>query len=161
MVYQFQNLLSVTFDLWSFIKYLFNHSNKLFHLPFNHQWRSIIKVILVILNTQLCHKFRMGDEIRTRDLLIVRILLEPPDQDHNTWQKCIYIDWCLFVYLIVFKFDHRTSCSLFNVRRHVIGFINHDIAVVGLWFMLLMRLSYYIHLGYGKKLLWGYPTTSI
>ena len=31
------------------------------------------------------------------------------------------------------------------------GCINHDI-IVGLWFELLMRLSYYIHLWFGKKL---------
>ena len=54
--------------------------------------------------------------------------------------------------LIVFMFDHHTFCSLSRVRRHIIGCINHDI-VVCLCSELHIRLSYYIHLGYGKKFL--------
>ena len=46
--------------------------------------------------------------------------------------------------------DHQTFCSLFKVRRHVIGCINHDI-VVGLCSDLLIRSSYYIHLRYVKS----------
>ena len=57
---------------------------------------------------------------------------------------------CLFV-LIVFTSDHKTFCSLFKVRQHIIGCINHDI-VIGLCAELFMRLSHYIYLGYDKKL---------
>ena len=56
----------------------------------------------------------------------------------------------LFVCLIVFTSDYHTFCSRFKVKRHVIGCTNHDI-VVGLCSDIFMRLSYYIHLGYGKK----------
>ena len=61
------------------------------------------------------------------------------------WKKDIV--FCL----IVFMSDHQTFCSLFNVRRHVIGCINHEI-VVHLCSAIFMRLSYYIHLGFGEKL---------
>ena len=46
--------------------------------------------------------------------------------------------------------------SLFKVRRHVIGCINHDI-VFGFCTILFMTLPYYILLGYGKNfwLTWG------
>ena len=51
-----------------------------------------------------------------------------------------------------FTSDRKTFAAFFKVRRHVIGCINHDI-VVGLFYELYMCLSYYIHLGYGKKAL--------
>ena len=47
--------------------------------------------------------------------------------------------------------------SLFKVRRHVIGCINHD-KIIGRCSEQLMRLYYYIHPGYGNKvvgLTWG------
>ena len=52
-----------------------------------------------------------------------------------------------------FGLSSRTCslCTLFNVRWHVIECSNHDI-VVGLCSGLFMRLSYYNHQGYGKKL---------
>ena len=53
--------------------------------------------------------------------------------------------------LIAFTSDHHTFSSLFKVRWHAIGCVTHDI-VVGLYSELFMRLSYYIHQGYGKKL---------
>ena len=49
---------------------------------------------------------------------------------------------CFYVRLSEFS-------SLLKVRRHVIGCINHDI-VVGNCSKLPFRLSYYIHLGFGK-----------
>ena len=51
-----------------------------------------------------------------------------------------------FLCLIVFTSDHQTFCSLFKVRRHVIGIecINHDVVVDS-----------------APSYLWGYPTTSI
>ena len=45
----------------------------------------------------------------------------------------------------------RLVYSLFKARRHVIVCINHAI-IVGLCSLLLVRLSYYIHLGYGKNI---------
>ena len=54
------------------------------------------------------------------------------------------------IIIICFTSDHHTLCSLIKVRRHVIGWISHDI-VVGLCFKLLMRLSYFIHLPYGDR----------
>ena len=45
----------------------------------------------------------------------------------------------------VFKPDHQTFGSLFKIRRHVIGYINHD-TIVGLCFEVFMRLYYHIHL---------------
>ena len=57
----------------------------------------------------------------------------------------------VFFCLIVFTANHQTLWSLFKVRRDVIGCIDHVI-VVGLWYEILLRLSYYIHLGYSKKL---------
>ena len=57
----------------------------------------------------------------------------------------------MFVELF-FYFRPSDFCNLFKVRQHVIGCIDHDI-VVGLCSELVMRLSYSIHLGYGKKLL--------
>ena len=60
------------------------------------------------------------------------------------------VDW-------LFTYDNHTFCSLFNVRRHAIGCINHDI-VIGLCFELFMRLSYYNRPGYCKKFFchaWG------
>ena len=60
-------------------------------------------------------------------------------------QKCV-----LFVRMLVFHVRPSNFLgSLFKVR-HFMGCINHDI-VVGLCSELLMRLSYYINLGYGKK----------
>ena len=56
--------------------------------------------------------------------------------------------WWMVWFCIVFTSDHHN----FAVRRHVIGCINHDMEVGT---ELLMRLSYYIHLGFGKKLLFG------
>ena len=55
----------------------------------------------------------------------------------------------LFV-LIVFTSDHHTFCRLFKVRWLAIWYINHDI-MVGFCSEPFKRLSYYIHLGYGKK----------
>ena len=54
--------------------------------------------------------------------------------------------------LIVFYVQPSEFWSLFKVRRYVIRCIKHDIVI---WhcFELLMRLSYYIHPWYGKKLL--------
>ena len=57
---------------------------------------------------------------------------------------CVGIIFCW----IIFTSYHQTFCSLFKVRRHVIGCINYDI-VAGLCSELLMSLSYYIHLGCG------------
>ena len=53
--------------------------------------------------------------------------------------------------LIFFTSDKTYFCSLFKVRRHVLECMNNEI-VVGLCSEPLMRLSYYIHLGYCKKL---------
>ena len=58
--------------------------------------------------------------------------------------------------VVFFTSDHQTFYSLFKVRQYAMGCINHDI-VIGLCSELLMRLSYYNHPGYGKKigLTWG------
>ena len=53
--------------------------------------------------------------------------------------------------LIVFYVRPLYFYSLFKVRRNVIGCINHAI-VIDLCSKLLMSLSYYIHLGYGKNI---------
>ena len=58
---------------------------------------------------------------------------------------------CNFILFDCFTSDHQPFWSLFKVKQHVIGCINHDL-VVGLCSKLFMRLSHYIHLGYGKKL---------
>ena len=51
--------------------------------------------------------------------------------------------FCLFV-LIVFTSNHQTFCSLFKVKRLVIGIINSDI-VIGLCLEILMRLLFCNH----------------
>ena len=88
------------------------------------------------------------------------------DQEKSWWKKDF---WLLLLSLIKriygktkltksdskfthsFTFDHQTFYSLFKVGSRVIGCKNHDIAV-GLCSEILMRLSYYINLGYVKKL---------
>ena len=78
------------------------------------------------------------------------------DWPHQTRGGCDNFWWKFaetftsFFCLIVFTSDHQTFCIQFKVRQHFIGCINHYI-VVGLFFDLFLRLSYYVHPGYGKK----------
>ena len=76
---------------------------------------------------------------------------------HNPWPlsyKDFKCEWainyitCFYCYNVCFTSDYQTFCSLFKTCH---GCLNHDI-VVGLCYDLVMRLSYYIHLGFGKKL---------
>ena len=54
-------------------------------------------------------------------------------------------------YGIIFTSDHQTFCGLFESQTACHQCINHDI-VIGLCSELVMRLFYYIHPGYGKKI---------
>ena len=65
---------------------------------------------------------------------------------------CLVQDATLpFCFIACFTSDRQTSCSLFKLRN-VIWLINYDIVKVGICSEPLMRLSYNIHLGYGKDL---------
>ena len=112
-----------------------------------------------------------------RDIFFIRAYwdLRPRAEFLNDLTKnCNLCNFHLKKYIFsLFNFfmsDHHTSCSLFKVRRQLIGCINHDIEVV-LCSELLMRLSYYIHIGYNnffdslgdlsKVWLWGVYSTPI
>ena len=79
---------------------------------------------------------------------------------YETETKNIYILVCGFLVWPIFhswfwmflRPTIQTFCSLFKVRQHCIECIYHDI-VVGICSKLFMRLPYYIHSGYDKKLL--------
>ena len=64
---------------------------------------------------------------------------------------CSTNGWKLLFVSIAFMSNHQTFCSLFKIRRHIIGCIKNDIVVVGLCSELVVRLSYYMYLVYGRK----------
>ena len=70
---------------------------------------------------------------------------------HNSTSlfTCYATDWCLFCF-DCFTSDQQTVCSLFKIRLRVIECVNYDL-VIGLFSELLMRLTDYIHTGYGNK----------
>ena len=89
--------------------------------------------------------------LRVLNLDLKRLKIACPSPFHDIFamraqpRNFIYLFDCFYV---------RPSdfCSLFKVRRHVIGCINRDI-VISLCSELLMMLSYYIHLRFGINLL--------
>ena len=75
--------------------------------------------------------------------------------------KSVESEFAEFIFLVVLLPVLRPAiglCSLFKVR-YVIGWINHDI--VGLCSNLLMRLSCYIQLGYGKSFLLTWESNQV
>ena len=71
--------------------------------------------------------------------------MECEKQNLNVVKKLKKVSYC-YVLIVCFAPDLETFCSLFKIRRHVIGCINHGVVVVGFCSkLLMMRLSYYVH----------------
>ena len=81
-----------------------------------------------------------GNKIRKNKILRLYLFKISDQQTLKILIVCIFL-----------TSDHHTFLSLFKVGWHVIGCIVHDNIVV-VCSKLFMRLSYYVHQRYGKKL---------
>ena len=96
-------------------------------------------------NIYLVHKSKHFTSLIKFGPRLCKVVFAPPVIISNT----IFSRPSLFlaVSLLFSRPTIRLFCSLFKFR-HVIGWIHHD-KVIGHCSELLIRLSYYIHLGYG------------